>query len=143
MKKVVIATHGRLADGFMSSLGLLGVDLSHVTALGYYDEKGADISAVDALFDQLAEGDQLVVCSDVSFGSVSQAFARAAAAHPACDCHLVSGVNLPLLLDLCLSPEPVDSERLAQTVAQAQEQLSIVQPPAAPEAPAAGGGDFF
>lgn len=132
MRKLIIATHGKLAAGFAHTLGMLGAATEGLVSYGFYcDEEGVDDTTAERCVAELSPTDQLVVCTDIGFGSVNQAFMRAIAMHPEADVLLVSGVNLPLLLELSIRTEKLSKPDLSKMVADAAAQLSIVEIPCA------------
>ncbi|HCI1234019.1 TPA: PTS fructose transporter subunit IIA, partial [Enterococcus faecium] len=65
---------------------------------------------IEQLFSDLAPDDELIVTVDLLGGSVSNAFSEQIGKD---NFYLISGVNLPLLLELCLSGEQ-DTKKLIQ-----------------------------
>lgn len=150
MRKLVIATHGKLAAGFKTTLEMLGSAAETLVSYGFYcDEDGVDDTLPARCFAELAPGDQLIVCTDIGFGSVNQAFLKEAVRHPDADVLIVTGVNLPLLLELSVSAGPFTHQKLQDMVDQARAQMGVVEVPqlagatvSGPES-GTGDGDFF
>ena len=109
---------------------MLGSSAGAVASYGFYcDEDGVDESLPARCFAELASSDQLVVCTDIGFGSVNQAFLKEAACHPEVDALLFTGVNLPLLLELSVHAGPITRDAARMMVDQAREQMSVVDVP--------------
>lgn len=148
MRKLVIATHGKLAAGFRTTLEMLGSAAEALVSYGFYcDEDGVDDTLPARCFAELAPGDQLIVCTDIGFGSVNQAFLKEAVRHPNSDVLIVTGVNLPLLLELSVNAGPLTHQELQRMVDQARTQMSVVEIPqlagASVSESEAVDGDFF
>lgn len=144
MRKLVVATHGKLAEGFRQTLGMLGAD--GFASLGFYLDDDCDEGTVERIFAELDEGDQLIACTDIGFGSVNQMFLKVAARHPEANALIVTGVNLPLLLELAVRPGELTRAELDEVVAQACRQMGVVDIPMPAGAVASGDeddGDFF
>lgn len=82
MKKILIATHGYLADGFKSSISLLtGGEDAIETICAYVDE--SDYTArIQTFVDSLSPEDDGVIFTDIYGGSVCQKVALIAPGHP-------------------------------------------------------------
>lgn len=141
MNKVIIATHGKLAAGFKSTLEMLGAGSGGIASFGFYCDEPNDESTVECCFEELGD-DRLIVCTDIGFGSVNQMFLRAAARHPDADALIVTGVNLPFLLELAMTDGEVSAESLEEMVSMARDQFSVVGLPKVGQA-SDGDEDFF
>lgn len=130
MKKLIIATHGKLAAGFKSTLEMLGVRPDGIVSYGFYCDEPNDESTVERCFEGLGDDDQLIVCTDIGFGSVNQMFLRVAARHPKANALIVTGVNLPFLLELAMTDGSMTAEGLGRMVSMARNQFFVVKLPA-------------
>lgn len=113
MKKILIASHGRMASGMKNSLELfVGRDANIVAVDAYVD---GDMS--DAYLDQIRlfidecheEGG--VVFTDLFGGSVNQKVFQMIYGQNR-NVQLVTGVNLPILLSVYLDSEVLTSDHL-------------------------------
>ncbi|WP_286680482.1 PTS sugar transporter subunit IIA [Tepidanaerobacter sp. EBM-49] len=125
MKKILIAAHGKFAEGIRSSAEIiLGKQENLYTINAYLDEtpvkqqldeffKGADL-----------EKDTLLVITDVFGGSVNQAIISN---YQKDNIKVITGVNLPLLLELImLDEEDVTDDKIRSIVNKAREQVILV-----------------
>lgn len=143
MRRIVIATHGALAKGYVDTLSMLGVPAGRVRSLGFYGDESCNESTIDELLNNVPAGDQLVICTDVGFGSVNQMFVRGLAARPHLDTLLVTGVNLPLVLELALDDKPLDEDGLAELVREASAQVCVVDVSSITKSAGTDEEDFF
>lgn len=126
MKKMVIATHGKLAEGFRNTLDILGIALDHISAMNFYCGETCGEKEVKQCFDDLKQGEQLIICTDIQFGSVNQMFLKEAARRNVIDVFIITGVNLPLLLEIATSTSPLTKVELTTMVQKAANQLTLV-----------------
>lgn len=97
MKKYFIASHGKLASGFKSSLEILLGNAVNVTVFdAYLDEKNFETVLVDYLNSQ-KESDQIILMSDLYGGSVNQIMVTHSQQS---NIELIAGVNLAFVLEI-------------------------------------------
>ena len=122
MSQVLIATHSTLAEGFAQAVRFFKPDADNVHFLnGYVESTEFERELRSALGELPADEGPVVVCTDIPGGSVNQVAMRLAEEYGYL---LVSGVNMPLLLELAFEDGPT-YESLAQTVAGARAQLML------------------
>ena len=133
MIKFLIATHGYLAGGFKSTLQIiLGEEaVSNVTALDLFvgealGEENAK-TLIEEYFSGIQKEDQVIVFSDIMYGSVNQMLM------PYADdtrVFVLSGVNFPLLCEIVssvvYSGETICMGRLQEMVKKGREELIFV-----------------
>jgi fructoselysine and glucoselysine-specific PTS system IIA component len=111
MRKIVIATHSMMAKGLKDTLEfIIGPQKSLLAITAYIDSDYSINQEIEQLFSDLAPDDELIVTVDLLGGSVSNALSEQIGKD---NFYLISGVNLPLLLELCLSGEQ-DTKKLIQ-----------------------------
>ena len=131
MVKFLIATHGFLADGLKSSIGvLMGEEIAEKisTINAFVDGGVADPkTAIANECNDLYEDEVLIIFTDLQYGSVNQ-FAIPFADNK--KIHIISGTNFPVLCEviskLTFGSEEikfVSSRDLKEIVEKAREQL--------------------
>ncbi len=125
MRKFLIATHGAFAQGIKSSLEIITGETENLFLIGAYLNQ--DISIEDELMpvlNDLADDDELIIFTDLLGGSVNNIMIREAL-RP--NVHLVSGFNLPLLIEIILADmdTPIE-EAIAGAIVNAREQMAYV-----------------
>lgn len=119
MKKIIIATHAGMAAGMKSTVEFLVGNLSIDTVCCYTEEKNLNGYIENAL-QSLKEKDKLIVMTDIRQGSVNQLWAEQLRDR----IYLVSGINLPLLLDLALAgEEDISDDFIRNSISAAKEEL--------------------
>lgn len=113
--KIIIASHGRFAEGIMDSLNMIAGEQNHVVPLCAYIDRTIDYSAW--IRRMVAEHDYekqpLLVVTDLLGGSVNNEFMRYTKEYPF---YLVSGLNLSLLLELALYPDELKQEAIQKII---------------------------
>jgi fructoselysine/glucoselysine PTS system EIIA component len=100
MKKLLLASHGYLAQGILNSVHIIMGDVEHVDTLCAYVDKNNDIDElVDQKLKKMKEDPNIewIVITDIFGGSVNNTFMNKLDEH---NFHLISGLNLALLIDL-------------------------------------------
>ena len=98
-RKVIIATHGCLADGFLSALKIIVGENENLQAVNCYTTPEFDLEqTVDQILHE-SEGTELYVFTDLLGGSVNNGFFKRLGDH---DFHLVTNTSLGLLMDFSL-----------------------------------------
>ena len=102
--QVVLASHGRLAEGMKDTLGIILGELPDLTTLCAYVDP--DITLARQVKDVLARkvpGEEMLVVTDLFGGSVNNEFMAALAEN---DFTLVCGMNMPLLVEILSDANP-------------------------------------
>lgn len=126
MKKFVIASHGGLAKGLETTLSLFvssDVDITYISA--YLDETVTLDQQISDFLATVGEADQIIAFTDLYGGSVNQRFAQLQQERS--DLFIITGFNVPLLLEVLLSTEPVTTESLDQLVEATRQELKQVK----------------
>ena len=98
MRRLLVATHGRFAEGIGETLGLILGASQPLEILNAYTTPDFDMAkAAKDYVSGLGEEDELIVAADVFGGSVANAFTEYTADGRV---HVVTGLNLPLLIVL-------------------------------------------
>lgn len=126
MKKILIATHGHLASGIQSSIGILTGNKESVQAVDAYVDDSDYTEKIRAFLDSVEPGDEAVIFTDIYGGSV---FQKVALLHPEkCGVIHVTGVNLPAVIQVLLSSEPITADSVDALMKEAREYLVRVDP---------------
>ena len=123
-RKFLVATHGTLAAGFKSSLDIIIGSAEHVFLLqAYVDEQTTVEGQLQKILAQVNESDELVVFTDILGGSITNQILQ----HLRPNVYVVSGVNLPLVMDIMLADSATPIEEVISTaIENAKEQMVFV-----------------
>lgn len=119
MNRFIIATHSTLAEGFANVIRFFNAELEHVQFINAYVESQEFEKEFRACLESV-KGQNVIVCTDILGGSVNQVAARLM---PEYDYQLVTGINLPLLLEMIFVPNDIHEEQIDEIVARAKEQI--------------------
>ena len=120
MRQFIIASHAHFAAGINESVSLLSGERDNVRTLSMYVDGNNDLAAAAAkMLDETPEGDDLVVCTDLFGGSVNNEFTLVAQSRPGT--HLVTNMNLPLLIQLLFAEEGRDTAEVIREICVADD----------------------
>ena len=124
-RKFLIATHGTFAKGIKSSLDFIVGETQDVFLIQAYVDGNKSIEDdINNVLQKVGVNDELVVFTDLLGGSITNQVLRYALKE---NVHIVSGINLPLLIDVLMADidTPVE-EVIESAITNAKEQLVYV-----------------
>jgi mannose/fructose-specific phosphotransferase system component IIA len=124
-RKFLIAAHGAFAKGIKSSLDMIIGETDNVFLIqAYLDESRPVENELAEVLENLKGDEELVIFTDLLGGSVNNVMLRNALRE---NVHIVSGFNLPLLIEIILSDTDTPVvEVLESAIANAKEQMVYV-----------------
>ena len=123
MRKLLVATHGRFAEGIGETLRFILGDSQPLEILNAYTVPDFDMARVaEEYVSNLGEEEELIVAADVFGGGVANAFTEYVTGGKV---HVVTGVNLPLLIVLVssLDSEDTTEEMIQSAIEDAKEGI--------------------
>ena len=121
MRKLLIATHGRFAEGIRETLKFILGQTQNVDIICAYLEPDFDMDKVAKdQVDALSEQDELIIAADLFGGSVANKFYISTG-----KVYVITGTNLPLLIELIGSLEddrPIE-EIIEEAIESAKEGI--------------------
>lgn len=124
MTRFFLASHGHLASGLASSIQILTGDSSRLRVFdAYVDERSLE-EELEAFYENMEEGDQTILLSDMYGGSVNSIM-YPFLTRP--NTTLIAGVNLALVIGLLLGGEPLEPDTIKMVVEQSREAIRIVE----------------
>ncbi|BFL36400.1 PTS sugar transporter subunit IIA [Holdemania massiliensis] len=134
--RLLLGSHGHLASGMATAIEILAGPQPHLTILdAYVDQRNID-EELKAYFASVPSEETVVMLSDLYGGSVNQKmYLYLERPHT----YLIAGVNLALVLELCMQSE-VSLTTLHQLTEQSRQLQRIVL---YDEAPELEDGEFF
>lgn len=120
MREIILASHGALASGMADTARMIIGDDPHLSTLALLPGSHPDCLKRQ-IEERLAAGtaDEFLILTDLWGGSVNNAL-LALAQDPRV--HIVAGMNLNLVLQLCLSPEPL-AQAIPAALAEARQGM--------------------
>jgi fructoselysine/glucoselysine PTS system EIIA component len=125
MRKFLIASHGTFSSGIKSSLDIIIGQMDNVFVIDAYVDGNKSIEeALKPVLAQVHPEDELVVFSDLMGGSITNQILRYALKE---NVHVVSGINLPLLIDVLLADTSTPiAEVIESAISNAKDQVVYV-----------------
>ena len=125
MNQIVLASHGGLADGARDTLDMIVGDVSNVHTISLArDDKDQIEDRALALIDSFDPSDAVYVLTDMLGSSVNNQMVSLQAKRP--EVTVISGMNLPLILEIALSEEPLSEAALAEGIEQSRAGIQNI-----------------
>lgn len=123
MAKFLFVTHGRMASGVKSTLEIIAGHFDNLTAIDAYVDSKNIVELVNDYFANISTNEQLIMLSDIENGSANQLLFKHLERS---NTFLITGVNLPLVLQLALfdKPELKESE-LEKAIDEAKKSIKL------------------
>ncbi|WP_339226815.1 PTS sugar transporter subunit IIA [Oceanobacillus sp. FSL K6-2867] len=122
MKKILVATHARFAEGIVSSINLILGEQENLHFINAYVEETPFNEKLESFLNEnVTDEDKLVIFSDIFGGSVNQTILRYLDRK---NVYVISGVNLPVLLEVVmLEKGNLTEARLKEIVNSSKDQI--------------------
>lgn len=120
--QILIATHGTMAEGILSAASIIMGNMEDVHVLNAYVDDQSLQKKMDAFFEKIKDP-EILVLTDMFGGSVNQALMPYIQSHKIT---LVSGVNLPCVLEILSKREQITMEELKSIVEESRKQIMVV-----------------
>lgn len=122
MRKFLIAAHGKFASGIKSSLDIIIGETEHIFVIDAYVNGNKSLEEdLRKILDIIGPDDELIVFSDLMGGSISNQVLQFALRE---NVHIVSGMNLPLLIDIIMADPTVPvADTIENSLLAAKEQI--------------------
>ncbi|MCH9267697.1 PTS sugar transporter subunit IIA [Pediococcus acidilactici] len=112
--EVVLASHSYLAKGMYETVSLIMGKQTHLHYLTAYVEEGVDFKDQLATATKSIKNEQIIFVSDVIGGSVNNELVNFVKSN--CNYFLVSGMNLPFILELLTYTNELKNESVNQVI---------------------------
>lgn len=122
MKKILIASHGRLAAGVMSSVELLAGTTEGITTINAYVEDSDLELELEKFIEGVKEEDQVFAFTDLFGGSVNQKVTQSFLENQL-NATVISGFNFPILLEILLAPEDLSEAQVNELLEKCRQEL--------------------
>ena len=116
MKKVLIATHGKMASGMSRTIQLLVGNMAEITTIDAYVEPDDDIETQMSQFFEQAGEEKIFVFTDIQGGRVNQKLLKYSERK---NVVLITGVNIPILIQIMFADDDVTVDELQKMIEEA------------------------
>lgn len=114
MRQYILASHGGFSKGIYESIKIIVGEQPNVHIVSAFIDGNNDLEIlVNEVLQKMNEEDEIIVCSDVFGGSVNNEFMKQLGKSK--NLYLITGMNLPLLMQLFLSVEE-DTEKMIKDI---------------------------
>lgn len=126
MNKILLASHGYLAQGMKSSLEILMGANDRIECLcAYVDDDTRDVAAlIDAWMASKDPADTWFVVTDIFGGSVNNEFIQRQVAG---SFTLIAGMNLPLLVEMVAQLDTLDEDKAKAAVEGSRSFIQLCE----------------
>jgi mannose PTS system EIIA component len=124
MKRILIATHGSMANGIKNSIHILtGMDDQITTINAYLENDNSDYTVkIREFIDAIKPEDEAFIFTDINGGSVNQKVCLLMSETNK-DIFVITGTNLMIVLAVLLEPRKITKEVLQELIDQASVQI--------------------
>jgi len=124
-RKIILASHHKLATGLADTLNFISNNAADVTDLAAYMDNQPVDKQVKNLMDSISDDTEVIILTDMLAGSVNQQFFNY---RERPHTHIISGMNLPLALAIALEPQDkeISSDRMEELVKEAKDAIVYV-----------------
>ncbi|MBM9930454.1 PTS sugar transporter subunit IIA [Pediococcus pentosaceus] len=112
-RKIIVASHGRMASGIKNSLEIIYGESKVVESLDCYVEDDFDLNEAISRLLERYKNYELIIVTDVFGGSVNNEFLKYVG-RP--NFYLITGLNLPLLIELVNKIQFLSEEKTTNIV---------------------------
>ena len=123
MKKILIATHSYFAKGALNTVELLVGEQTDVSVINAYTNDSDYTEEVDSFFEGYSTENEYIVFTDLYGGSVNQ---KLFGYKEKFDFHLITGFNLPIILEVLLSPNKLTTEDVEELINNCRLEMKLV-----------------
>ncbi len=118
--KILIATHGKLASGFQSSINILTGKGNSVEVVDAYVDDSDYTPQIDAFMDSVTDDEQAVIFTDLYGGSVNQKVVTRLVPKGKDNIFLIANSNLAIILSILLLPEgtKLSDEKISELISE-------------------------
>lgn len=121
MNKIILASHGELSQGLKQTASMIIGDDGNIFALSAFRDEDEPIKTqVEKLLSKMG-GEQVYILTDIFGGSVNNDLLVIQRAHP--EVHLLTGMNLPLVISIATQPAEISTEQMQGIVEESRQGL--------------------
>lgn len=124
MNKVILASHGKLAEGMYDSVKMIIGNVDHLSFYGL--KEGQDnneiAKAIESFILERRKDTYIIVC-DLLGGSVSNAVSRLSVLD---NVYVINGMNMGLVISLLLENGNLDEERINELIDESKTGINLV-----------------
>ena len=119
MVGIIVVSHGTMAEGMLNAAGMIVGPLDDILPVSLKEADAVEdlMGRIAQAVDQVDSGDGVLILVDAFGASPFNAGARLALARPKIE--VISGMNLPMLMELAISREGMNLDELVKIALEA------------------------
>lgn len=122
MTYIILASHGGLAEGMKDTLSMIIGDVSMIEAFSSYRDEHTTIkSEVEKIIKEKYNQNNIFILTDIFGGSVNTAMISLLEDYP--KLHILSGMNLSLVISLTTQTDEISEESLKQIIDESKQSI--------------------
>ena len=122
MTYIILASHGGLAKGMKDTLSMIIGDVSMIEAFSSYRDEHTTIkSEVEKTIKEKYNQNNIFILTDIFGGSVNTAMISLLEDYP--KLHILSGMNLSLVISLTTQTDEISEESLKQIIDESKQSI--------------------
>jgi len=122
MTYIILASHGGLAKGMKDTLSMIIGDVSMIEAFSSYRDENTTIkSEVEKTIKEKYNQNNIFILTDIFGGSVNTAMMSLLKDYP--KLHILSGMNLSLVISLTTQADEISEEFLKQIIDESKQSI--------------------
>lgn len=127
MNKFLIATHGALASGILSTIEIIIGNNKNIEYIDAFTEGTDLVKELGTFIQEIDENDVGVIFTDLRGGSVNQKAFNMVGNTDKKNIFVVTGFNLALILSLVLKSNRIVKEEIDTEIKVAREQMQLLE----------------
>lgn len=125
MKRIVVASHGSMAEGMKNTIELFAGHDNDVDYISAYTKKNDDLNeTIDKLFSSFNDDDRVIIFTDLKGGSVNQRLTVKAQNNQ--NIFIIYGFNLPVVIEAILTKEEITQEYIKNLIQIGKDSLGTI-----------------
>ncbi|MFT8340906.1 PTS sugar transporter subunit IIA [Clostridium beijerinckii] len=122
MVQIILASHGNLAKGMKDTLNMIIGDVSMIEAFSSYrDEDVNTRNAIEVIIKENYNKRDIFILTDILGGSVNTEIMSLIKEYP--NIHVLSGINLPLVISLATQSGEISESLLQEIIAESKQGI--------------------
>ncbi|GAA3009522.1 PTS sugar transporter subunit IIA [Tetragenococcus solitarius] len=124
-KRYLVATHGKLAEGFQSSLNILADKGNQIEVVNAYVTEEDYTPKIIEFIQQIKQNEQAIIFTDLFGGSVNQKVVAEILTQKKENIYVISNTNLSIVLTLIIGheEEKLTDELITRAIEESQVKL--------------------
>lgn len=121
MNKIILASHGELSQGMKQTASMIIGDEGNIFALSAFRDEDEPVKEqVERVLAEIG-CENVYILTDIFGGSVNNDLLQIQQAHP--EVHLVTGMNLPLVISIAMQPDQVEATEMATIIEESRQGI--------------------